>query len=161
MSIKPLLDFISQSPEQTLLAGEHLGSVCEGGEVIWLAGALGAGKTVLAQGIALGLGVQGQVTSPTFTLLKEYWGSLKFNHFDFYRLDGQVRDAETEFAEYQQPDAVCVVEWAEHAAAFLPDDYLRITLRYVSPSKRAIQLAAFGHAYENLLRRFQALAFRA
>ena len=160
MSTRLLLDFISQSPEQTLLVGEHLGSACEGGEVIWLTGPLGAGKTVVAQGIGRGLGVTGHVTSPTFTLLKEYHGRITLNHFDFYRLEGGMRDAWLEFADYQQPNAVCVVEWAEHAPEFIPDDHLHIILRHISMTKRAVQLIPQGDRYELLLRRFQALAFR-
>lgn len=157
---RPILDFISQSPEQTLLVGEHLGSACLGGEVIWLSGALGSGKTVLAQGIARGLGVRGAVTSPTFTILKEYQGRLALSHFDFYRLEGQGRDVEAEFGEYRRPDAVCLVEWAEHAVAFIPDEHLRITLRFVSQTKRAVQMLARGDRCEALLQRFQSLAFR-
>jgi tRNA threonylcarbamoyladenosine biosynthesis protein TsaE len=160
MITKAILDFISQSPEQTLLAGEHLGTVCEGGEVIWLSGPLGSGKTVLARGIARGLGIEGAVTSPTFTILKEYRGRLALHHFDFYRLEGQERDAEAEFAEYRRRDAVCVVEWAEHAPGFIPDEHLRISLRFVSQSKRAVQMVPQGADYEALIRRFQALAFR-
>lgn len=156
-----LIDFISQSPSQTLLAGEHLGAACEGGEVVWLSGALGAGKTVLAQGIARGLGVDGPVTSPTFTVLKEYQGRLALHHFDFYRLEDQIRDVWAEFADYQRPDAVCVVEWAEHGQEFLGEQYLRVALRHVSASKRAVQVAARGACYGQLLRRFQSLAFRA
>jgi tRNA threonylcarbamoyladenosine biosynthesis protein TsaE len=160
MPTKPALDFISQSPEQTLLAGEHLGAVCEGGEVLWLSGALGSGKTVFAQGVAKGLGIVEQVTSPTFTVLKEYRGRLSLFHFDFYRFEGQARDAVMEFEEYQRPDSVCVVEWAEHAIDFLPHEHLRIAIRLVSPSKRSIQVYAHGSRYESLLQRFQALAFR-
>jgi tRNA threonylcarbamoyladenosine biosynthesis protein TsaE len=160
MIARPLLDFISQNPEQTLRAGEHLGAVCRGGEVIGLSGALGSGKTILAQGIARGLGVKEVVTSPTFTILKEYRGRLALNHFDFYRLEDQERDAESEFAEYRQPGAVCVVEWPEHADTFLPAACLRITLRFVSAGKRSVAMAPHGEVYEDLLRRFQALAFR-
>lgn len=160
MTVKPLLDFISHSPEQTALIGEIVGRVCEGGEVLWLEGPMGSGKTVLTQGIARGLGIAGQVTSPTFTLLKEYQGRLALHHFDFYRLEGMARSPEWEFADYQSPDAVCVVEWAEHALDFLPDAYLRLQLRFISPTKRAVVCMPYGARYEALLRRFQALAFR-
>ena len=160
MIVKSLLDFISQSPEQTALTGELLGSVCEGGEVLWLEGPLGAGKTVLAQGIARSLGIAEPVTSPTFTVLKEYQGRLALCHFDFYRLAGMERSPELEFAEYQSPDAVCVVEWAEHAPDFLPEEYLRLQLRFVSQTKRAVALMPYGARYEALSRRFQAVAFR-
>ena len=158
--MKSLIDFISQSPAQTALAGEHLGAACTGGEVVWLSGDLGAGKTVLAQGMARGLGVTAAVNSPTFTVLKEYTGRLGFNHFDFYRLDGQARDPWAEFSDYQLPEAVCVVEWGEHGRDFLGDTYLKVSLRLISATKRSIQMMARGAAHEELLHRFQALAFR-
>src|SRR5437879_119765 len=126
MLTKPVLDFISQSPEQTFLTGEHLGSVCEGGEVLWLIGALGSGKTVLAQGLAKGLGIVTPVTSPTFTVLKEYRGRFNFFHFDFYRFEGQARDADWEFADYLRNDSVCAIEWAEHAINFMPPEHLQV-----------------------------------
>jgi len=161
VNLKSPIDFISQSPVQTALAGEHLGAACQGGEVVWLSGDLGAGKTVLAQGMARGLGVQAEVNSPTFTVLKEYTGRLVFNHFDFYRLDGQARDPWAEFSDYRRPDAVCVVEWGEHGRDFLEDSYLKVSLRLISATKRSIQIIAQGDAYDEVLRRFQALAFRA
>jgi tRNA threonylcarbamoyladenosine biosynthesis protein TsaE len=160
MTVKPLLDFVSHSPEQTARIGEVLGSVCEGGEVFWLEGPMGAGKTVLTQGIARGLGIADSVTSPTFTLLKEYQGRLALHHFDFYRLEGMERQPAWEFADYQTSDAVCVVEWAEHALEFLPDEYLRLQLRYISPTKRAAVFMPHGARYEALIRQFQAIAFR-
>lgn len=160
MIAKGQLDFISHSPEQTLLVGQHLGAVCLGGEVLWLEGVLGAGKTVLAQGIALGLRVEEHVTSPTFTILREYHGRLRLNHFDFYRLEDMARDPNMEFGEYLQPDSVCVIEWAEHAPSFLPAEYLRVTVRLISQTKRAVALTPQGAQYDALIRRFQALAFR-
>jgi tRNA threonylcarbamoyladenosine biosynthesis protein TsaE len=160
MTVKSSIDFISQSPEQTLLAGEHVGTACRGGEVLWLSGPLGAGKTVFTQGLARGLGIKKTVTSPTFTILKEYSGRLRLHHFDFYRLETQTRDPLAEFEEYLRPDAVCVVEWAEHGSELLGEHYLRVNLRYVSQGKRAIQLLAYGSEYEDLARRFQSEAFR-
>jgi tRNA threonylcarbamoyladenosine biosynthesis protein TsaE len=160
MSVKSPIDFISQSAEQTLLAGEHLGTACRGGEILWLSGPLGAGKTVLTQGIARGLAIEKTVTSPTFTVLKEYSGRLHLYHFDFYRLETQTRDPLAEFEEYLRPDAVCVVEWAEHGQELLGEQYLRVNLRYISQGKRAIQLLASGGEYDDLVSRFQSVAFR-
>ncbi len=161
MNVKPLIDFISQSPAQTALAGEHLGVACKGGEVVWLSGELGAGKTVFAQGMARGLGVEAPVNSPTFTVLKEYRGRLRFYHFDFYRLAGQARDVWAEFSEYRASDAVCVVEWGEHGQEFLGEEYLKVSIRHISATKRAIQLPARGALYADVSRRFQSVAFRA
>lgn len=160
MERKARLDFISHNVEQTALTGDLLGDLCTGGEVIRLEGVLGAGKTVLAQGIAKGLGVIEAVTSPTFTLLKEYRGRLVLNHFDFYRLEGDARTPELEFEDYQGEGAVCVIEWAEHAPAFLPEEHLHVELRPVSPTKRAVVLIGHGDRYEDLVRRFRAIAFR-
>jgi tRNA threonylcarbamoyladenosine biosynthesis protein TsaE len=160
MIAKPTLDFISHGPAQTALAGAFLGHACEGGEVIRLDGTLGAGKTVLDKGIARGMGIKAPVTSTTFTFLKEYQGRLALYHFDFYRLENSERNPEIEFAEYLQPDAVCVVEWAEYAPAFLPDAHLHLLVRYVSATKRALQLSPHGPIHEALLRRFQEAAFR-
>jgi tRNA threonylcarbamoyladenosine biosynthesis protein TsaE len=161
MHTKPVVDFISQSPEQTHLTGEHLGTACRGGEVLCLSGALGCGKTALAQGIGRGLRVTAPVTSPTFTVLKEYAGRLNLFHFDFYRFEEQSRAADVEFDEYLRDDAVCVIEWAEHALEFLPENHLLVRMVIVSPSKRAIQFIPQGPQYDNLVQRFQALAFRA
>jgi tRNA threonylcarbamoyladenosine biosynthesis protein TsaE len=161
MHVKPMLDFISQSPEQTHIAGEHLGSVCRGGEVICLSGPLGSGKTALAQGIGRGLGIAQPITSPTFVVLKEYRGRLDLFHFDFYRFEDQVRAPDLEFDEYLRNDAVCVIEWAEHAAEFLPEEHLLVKMALVSLSKRAIQVFAQGSRYDDLIRSFQTLAFRA
>jgi tRNA threonylcarbamoyladenosine biosynthesis protein TsaE len=160
MYTKSVIDFISQSPEQTHLAGEHLGAMCRGGEVLCLSGALGCGKTAMAQGIGRGLGVTAPVTSPTYTVLKEYSGRLNLYHFDFYRFEQQIRDADIEFAEYLRDDAVCVIEWAEHAVELLPETHLLVRMRMVSPSKRALQFVPQGSCYEELVQRFQSLAFR-
>ena len=161
MYTRSFVDFISQSPEQTHLAGEHLGAVCRGGEVVCLSGALGCGKTALAQGIGRGLGVTSPVTSPTFTVLREHSGRLSLYHFDFYRFEQQIRAADVEFDEYLREDAVCVIEWAEHAVELLPEQHLLVRMRLVSPSKRAIQFVPRGTRYEALVQRFQTLAFRA
>ena len=161
MHTKPVVDFISQSPEQTHLAGEHLGAACRGGEVLCLSGTLGCGKTALAQGIGRGLGVTAQVTSPTFTVLKEYTGRLELFHFDFYRFEQQIRAADIEFEEYLRDDAVCVIEWAEYARDFLPENLLLVRMLMVSQSKRAIQFMPQGSRYDDLVQRFQTLAFRA
>jgi tRNA threonylcarbamoyladenosine biosynthesis protein TsaE len=161
MHTKPVVDFISQSSEQTHLAGEHLGAACRGGEVLCLSGVLGSGKTAFAQGIGRGLGVTLPVTSPSFTVLREYTGRLNLFHFDFYRFEQQIRAADVEFEEYLRDDAVCVIEWAEYAQELLPENHLLVRMLMVSESKRAIQFIPRGPQYEALVQRFQALAFRA
>jgi tRNA threonylcarbamoyladenosine biosynthesis protein TsaE len=131
-----------KSPAETRRFGRDLGAWCVGGEVILLEGELGAGKTVLVQGLAAGLGVAETVVSPTFVLQRVYQGRLALYHFDFYRLRGAGRAVDLEFVDYLESDGVCVVEWPSCAPEFAPPGYLRIALRIVSPTSRDLTLEA-------------------
>ena len=84
------LEVISRSLEETQAAGAQLGRRLQPGDVLLLQGALGAGKTVFAQGVARGLGIEEPVTSPTFTLIREYEGALPLYHVDLYWLGGDL-----------------------------------------------------------------------
>jgi tRNA threonylcarbamoyladenosine biosynthesis protein TsaE len=89
--------------------------------VLALCGELGAGKTQFVKGLAAGLGYQGEVTSPTFTLIHEYLGGrLPLYHFDFYRLETEDEALRLGLEEYFLGDGVCVVEWADKFPALLP-----------------------------------------
>ncbi len=107
--------YITGSPEESFEIGRELGETLEDGDIIALHGQLGAGKTVFAKGIAAGLGVEEEITSPTFTLLKEYDGRLILHHFDLYRIEnGEELES---FGFYDiTGDGVCVIEWAERAS---------------------------------------------
>jgi len=107
-------EFISASPEITRSFGRLLGENLCGGEVILLSGPLGAGKTTLVQGIALGLGITGGVKSPSFVLERDYRGRLNLRHFDFYRLSREETE-EAGFLSEMDECCVTVVEWAERA----------------------------------------------
>jgi tRNA threonylcarbamoyladenosine biosynthesis protein TsaE len=100
------------SAAATIDIGKHLGHKAFEGAIIALKGELGAGKTTLTKGIALGLGVTQTLTSPTFTLMKQYEGRLLLTHVDAYRLSGIGLDYDIEEAIHQQ--GVAVIEWAEH-----------------------------------------------
>lgn len=112
----------TRSPEETKDMGERIGKSCRGGEVFLLNGDLGAGKTCFTQGLAKGLGIEEDVTSPTFVLHVQYeGGSLELNHFDAYRL----AEAESigdlgfdDFFGYEQ--GVAIVEWPEVIEDILP-----------------------------------------
>lgn len=126
--------------------GRRLGACCRGGEVVLLRGELGAGKTTLTQGIAEGLGVTAPVISPTFIVLREYEGRVPLYHFDFYRLENTARaeDVGVEFEEYLHVGGVCVIEWPSHAPAFIPAEYLAITLDVRGAEEREVRLEALG-----------------
>jgi len=127
--------------DDTLALGRNLASLVTPGMVIHLRGDLGAGKTTLARGLLRGLGYEGRVKSPTFTLLEPYkFSRLNLYHFDFYRfLDPEELD-DAGFREYFNPQSACLIEWPEKAPDLPPAD-LDITLE-PAPEGRAVTLTA-------------------
>ncbi len=153
------MDFISHSEAQTRRLGARLGGLLQGGEVIALQGALGSGKTRWVQGLALGLGVQETVTSPTFTLINEYHGHHTLYHIDMYRITQLAEALDLGLEDYLYGDGVCVIEWAERIATALPRDHLWITLYHLDETKRRVVMHATGDRHLKLLKEFQRLAF--
>jgi tRNA threonylcarbamoyladenosine biosynthesis protein TsaE len=117
----------------TLRWGEVLGSQLRAGDVVALVGDLGAGKTTLTQGIALGLGIRDAVTSPTYTLVQEYKGRTQLFHIDPYRLNGPEDLSDIGFDEYLERGGVMVVEWADRVEDLLPEERLTILLEPEGP----------------------------
>jgi tRNA threonylcarbamoyladenosine biosynthesis protein TsaE len=108
------------------------------GRVLHLSGDLGTGKTTLVRGLLRALGVDGPVKSPTYTWVEPYTiSSLDLYHFDFYRLSNKNEWIESGLREYFRPDAVCIVEWPEHAGAALPTPDLAIRLSHLSDGRAA------------------------
>lgn len=105
------MEIIAKTREETIQAAERFAAVLQGGDVVLLSGELGAGKTTFTKGIALALGVKEPVTSPTFTIIKEYKGEkLSLYHMDMYRLSGDLTELGLE--EYLgKKDGVSVIEW--------------------------------------------------
>ncbi len=118
--------------EDTAYIGEMLGRIITEPLVIALRGELGAGKTVFVRGAARGLGVEEQVSSPTFVLMKIYSGRLPVYHFDFYRLSGDDEEADLlGFEEYLPGDGAAFIEWAERMPAVLPSEHLLVNIEIV------------------------------
>lgn len=111
------------------LAGA-LSSLVVPGDLILLAGELGAGKTAFAQGFGAGLGVEDQITSPTFTLARHYEGRIAMHHVDVYRLERFSEMQDVGIAELLESDGVLLIEWGDAIAPALPADYLEIRLTY-------------------------------
>lgn len=123
------VEFLSRSADETRAIGRQLAPALRVGDVLFLHGDLGAGKTTFAQGIAAGLGIVGPVQSPTFTLVNEYDGPVRLYHLDLYRLSGADDIAGLGYEEYLEPsDGITVVEWPERAGSMLPETYLLVTL---------------------------------
>ena len=138
----------------TLALGRMLATGVAPGMVIYLIGELGAGKTTLARGLLRGLGYQGKVKSPTFTLVELYeFSRLYLYHFDFYRFSNPQELGEAGFREYFNPQSVCLVEWPENAVG-LPAADLRIVL-HVAGSGRNVSIFADSEAGISCLKRLQ------
>jgi len=110
----------SRSAAQTRRVGEALGAAAQPGDTFLLDGPFGVGKTVLVQGIAAGLGVAGNVSSPSFVLMVEHQGRLPLYHVDLYRLEGRVDDEMLEALEdAEDAGGVCAIEWPDGLPASL------------------------------------------
>lgn len=130
MAAPPPLAAPSDSPDRTRSLGAALAAVLEAGDVVLLSGDMGAGKTVLVQGIAAGLGVAEAVTSPTFALLHEHQGSVvRLVHADAWRLSSPAEAVDLALAEeVGDGRTVLVVEWGELAAAAVPENHLQVVI---------------------------------
>lgn len=117
----------TRSDGETRELGQALAGLLRPGDVVLLIGELGAGKTCFAQGVARGLGIVEQVTSPTFTLMREYRGRIPLYHLDAYRLDGAADLFAIGIEEYLEGDGVLLVEWGDRARDFFGTELLEVT----------------------------------
>lgn len=147
----------TSGPEQTEALGRALGAHLGAGDVVALAGELGAGKTVFTRGIADGAGAGGSVASPTFTLIREYRGrAATVIHVDLYRLTSLRDLLDIGLDEVLERDAIIVIEWAEKAQTLLPEECLWIEIRFAEDeSTRDLQFIPYGRRAAEVL---QALA---
>jgi tRNA threonylcarbamoyladenosine biosynthesis protein TsaE len=117
----------TDGPAATRSLGAALAELLEPGDVVSLAGDLGAGKTCLVQGLAAGLGIEDRITSPTFVLVRIHEGRLPLVHCDVYRLDA-IGDVQELGDEVLAPDVVTCIEWGDAVRSLLPDDHLEVEL---------------------------------
>jgi tRNA threonylcarbamoyladenosine biosynthesis protein TsaE len=130
--------FLTKSPAETQELGGRLARSLTAGDVVGFIGELGSGKTTLIKGIAAGLEVKEIVKSPSFVIITQYAGRLPVYHIDLYRLDRPTEVMELELEEYFYNSGICLVEWADRIAGFLPDQAIRITLEVAGPAERKI-----------------------
>ncbi|MEW9503261.1 tRNA (adenosine(37)-N6)-threonylcarbamoyltransferase complex ATPase subunit type 1 TsaE [Jeotgalibacillus marinus] len=138
----------SSHPDETAYFAEKLGSLLQAGDVLLLEGDLGAGKTTFSKGIAKGLGVERNVNSPTFTIMKEYIGRIPLYHMDVYRLGEDGEDLG--FDEYFEGEGVCIVEWAHIIEEQLPLERLEISIFHDSEFSRRFEFLPIGTRYEEI-----------
>lgn len=131
-------------PQQTARAGVLLGRLLEPGDVVALAGDLGAGKTTLTQGVAIGLGVEGPVVSPTFNILVVHRGRLALYHLDLYRLTRPEELDDIDFFGTLEAGGAAFIEWGDRFPEALPHDRLDVTLAFEGSEQRRIEAVGTG-----------------
>ena len=149
MNILKVKELAAKSLEATQEIAEQLGEILHAGDVITLEGDLGAGKTSFTKGLARGLGITRNVSSPTFTIVKEYNGRLPLYHMDAYRLEDSEEDIG--FDEYFNGNGVSVIEWAQFIEDYLPEERLEIMMEYTGENTRQLTFKANGARYSELL----------
>jgi len=128
---------ISSTPEETMLLGKKIGGILKQGDIVALSGKLGAGKTIFARGIAMSLGVQETLMSPTYTIISEYEAKvIPFYHMDMYRISGDDDFRLTGGEEFLYGRGVCVIEWPERIS--LPSSALYVYIGIMEDGKRLI-----------------------
>ena len=128
--------FLSKSPEDTIRFGEQYAKALKGGDIVLLNGDMGAGKTVFAKGVALGLGIEDEILSPTYAYMNDYYG--KLYHYDCYRLSCGEQAEALGLTDYFYADGVCLVEWAENIASVLPERVKHVTIKKTGEDERQI-----------------------
>tara|TARA_R110000868_G_scaffold306734_4_gene568169 strand:+ start:38836 stop:39246 length:411 start_codon:yes stop_codon:yes gene_type:complete len=130
---------LSSSVEETITFGKEFAKELSVGDVVCLNGDLGAGKTHFVKGIASFFGVnEGRVSSPTFTLINEYHGTIPIYHFDCYRLENEQEALEIGAEEYLYGDGISIVEWPQKIGNLIPENAVWITIKHSGDSEREI-----------------------
>ena len=141
--------YISKDINDTLTVAENIESEKFENMVICLDGELGSGKTVFVKGFAKALGIEDNITSPTFNIIKEYEnGELPLYHMDVYRLD-EVEE-NIGIKDYFHKGGVTIIEWSDLIKDKLPEERLEITFKIVNENSRVLVFKPFGKSYEDL-----------
>ena len=128
--------FISKSREETLSFAESYAKTLRGGDVVLLDGEMGAGKTVFTKGLAKGLGIEEEVTSPTYAYMNDYDGRLF--HYDCYRIESVEQAERLGLADYFDMGGICIIEWSQNIAPLLPRKTKRVSIKKISENEREI-----------------------
>lgn len=142
-------NIIINNSQEMISLGEQIGLHAFPNMVITMEGDLGAGKTTMTKGIALGLGIKDIVNSPTFTIMKTYKGRLDLYHLDVYRINDPYSDFELE--EYFESNGLCVIEWASQIEPILPDELLQIEIRDLGDNKRQVTLRSTSQKHIDVI----------
>lgn len=143
------LKYISKSVDDTLTVAENIESEKFKNMVICLDGELGSGKTVFVKGFAAALGIEDNITSPTFNIIKEYQtGEMPLYHMDVYRLEELEEDIG--IRDYFNKDGITIIEWSEMIKDILPEERLEIVIKIIDENTRVLTFNPIGKKYEDL-----------
>ena len=133
--------FITNSKEETIALAEKLATKLNNHDIIFYVGGLGMGKTAFTQGLCNGLGIDTDVTSPTFAIVNEYYGRpLSVFHFDMYRIENEDQLFNIGFDDYLDYDGVLAIEWSENIADFFDDNNITVTFEKLDETVRKITI---------------------
>ena len=130
--------FVTNSARETRDLGKELSALLAGVSVAALYGDLGAGKTAFVSGVAEGFSCMQRATSPTYTIVNEYYGKRRICHFDMYRLSGADALYEIGWEDYLSSGALCIIEWSERIEEAIPENAVRIYFEKLSENSRRI-----------------------
>jgi tRNA threonylcarbamoyladenosine biosynthesis protein TsaE len=146
-----MVEVISNSPQETSAVGKLIAEHLNAGSIVALRGTLGSGKTCLTKGIALGLGLTENITSPTYTIINEYqlpssgrWHEIRLYHIDAYRLTDDKDFEQTGGLEVIHSDGICVIEWSEIIEKSIPADAVNVFIQITDSSSRLIKIDGLG-----------------
>ncbi|NFD28392.1 tRNA (adenosine(37)-N6)-threonylcarbamoyltransferase complex ATPase subunit type 1 TsaE [Clostridium botulinum] len=145
------MKFIVDSINKTIDIGNFIGRHCNSGDVLCLNGDLGAGKTHLSKGIAKGLNIKDNITSPTFNIVNEYDGRLKLYHFDVYRVNDPDEIEAIGFDEYIFGEGISIIEWSDYIEDLIPNEHMDIRINKIpekGESYRKITINYYGNRYD-------------
>lgn len=157
MSTGNSIDILSYSEAETIALGTRIGSRLQPGDLLLLLAPFGAGKTHLTKGIAAGLGADpNEVNSPSFVIINQYAAGalhrrMPIFHVDLYRVETSHDLGTVGIEECLNDDGVCVIEWGERAADWLPDERLVVKITETGPTSRRLRLIPQGERYERLV----------
>jgi tRNA threonylcarbamoyladenosine biosynthesis protein TsaE len=145
------------SASETTRIGKSVGNQLLPGDVVALAGELGAGKTQFIKGLAAGVGIENStyISSPSFTLIHEYPGKMPFYHVDLFRLGREKEAEELGLEVYFQGSGITAVEWADKIPSLLPDEILFVSIAYIDKNIRSLEITGKGKRYLNLVDQIQ------
>ena len=128
---------ITNSREETETFARAYAKTLSAGDVVLLDGDMGAGKTVFSKGVAAGLGIEDEVTSPTYAYMNDYDGRLF--HYDCYRIESVEQAENLGLGDYFDMGGICLIEWAQNIAPLLPSKVMRVVIKKLDENRREIE----------------------